>query len=64
MFNMDIMNDAEIMAECGCRLNEIQSMLFREGYDLVIDMEHARERGLYFNDVFILGNGWVVVGLI
>jgi len=60
---MEIMNDAEKLIDNKCTFDTLDSFLFREGYMLLLNMNEARQRGMYYNDVFELSNGWVVVGL-
>lgn len=60
MFNMDIINQAEFMAQCYEPFESVQTFLQREGYDLVNWNEDLAGR----ESIFTLGNGWVVCELI
>ena len=57
---MDIMNDAEIMGEIGHPFGSVQIFLQREGYDLANWNEELEGR----EQIFTLGNGWVVCELV
>ena len=60
MFDMDIMNHAEIMGEMGHPFESVQIFLQREGYDLLNWNEDLAGR----EHIFTLGNGWVVCELV
>jgi len=60
MFDMDIMNQAEFMAQRYEPFESVQIFLMREGYDLLNWNDDLAGR----EPIFTLGNGWVVCELI
>ena len=60
MFDMDIMNQAEFMAQRYEPFESVQIFLMREGYDLSESMTDILQN----EETWTLGNGWVVCELI
>lgn len=63
MFDIEIMQHAEDLILTGASFQVVNSVLFREGYELLEDYSEVAERCPLDEETFELSNGWVVVGL-
>lgn len=63
MFKMGVMRDVEQLIQNKFSFDVINSWLFREGYELMYNIDDIAWRGIEGEETFELSNGWVVVGL-
>lgn len=63
MFDIEIINHAELMIDIGYTFEEIHIFLQREGYDLVEGVNYF-DMNIPDREFITLSNGWIVYELI